>query len=65
MLAPVYIKYMTIEDLKEMKIFYQIPVGKKYAISSPMIMQESMQVGQQWGKKLGEDVIKKLQEKGY
>lgn len=65
MLAPVYIKYMTLEDLKEMIKFYQTPVGLKFAKSTPLIMQESMQIGQQWGMKLGQEVTKKLQEKGY
>jgi hypothetical protein len=65
MLTPVYIQYMNLEDLKELIKFYQTPVGKKFAKSTPMIMQESMQIGQQWGMKLGEDITKKLQEKGY
>ena len=51
--------------MEEMIKFYQTPVGQKYANSSPMIMQESMQIGQQWGMKLGQEFTKKLKEKGY
>lgn len=65
MLAPVYIKYLTLEDLKEIIRFYQTPVGQKFAKSTPLIMQESMQIGQQWGMKLGLEITKKLEEKGY
>jgi hypothetical protein len=65
MLVPVYRKYMTEEDLKEMIKFYQTPVGQKFAKSTPLIMQESMQVGQEWGMKIGQDIGKKLKEKGY
>lgn len=65
MLAPVYSKYMTIKDLKELIKFYKTPVGKKFAKSTPFIMKESMQVGQQWGMKIGQQFIKKLKEKGY
>ncbi|MEC8831971.1 MAG: DUF2059 domain-containing protein [Bacteroidota bacterium] len=45
--------------------FFETPVGKKYAASTPLILQESMQVGQQWGMKIGQDFQRKLQEKGY
>jgi hypothetical protein len=45
--------------------FYQTPVGKKYAEKTPLIMQESMQVGQQWGMKIGQEFQNKLQEQGY
>jgi hypothetical protein len=63
MLVPVYQKYMTIDDIKEMTKFYQTPVGQKYAKNTPLIMQESMQVGQKWGQKLGKDIEEKLKEK--
>lgn len=65
MLVPVYMKYMTEEDLKEMINFYQTPIGIKYAKSTPLIMQESMQVGQQWGLKIGKEFQEKMNEKGY
>lgn len=63
MLVPVYQKYMTIDDLREMTKFYQTPVGQKYAKNTPLIMQESMQIGQKWGQKLGKDIEEKLKKK--
>jgi hypothetical protein len=65
MLSPVYQKHMTIADLETITAFYQTPAGKKYAEKTPLIMQESMQVGQQWGMKIGQKFREKLQEKGY
>lgn len=65
MLAPIYAKYMTKGDLEAMIEFYQSPVGIKFAKNTPFIMQESMQVGQQWGMKIGEDFAKKMKERGY
>jgi uncharacterized protein len=65
MLSPVYQKYMTEADLKKIIEFYQTPVGKKYAEKTPLIMQESMQVGQQWGMKVGQKIQARLKEKGY
>ena len=65
MLSPVYQKYLTQNDLEKIINFYQTPVGKKYAENTPLLMRESMQVGQQWGMKIGQDFQKKLKDKGY
>lgn len=65
MLTPVYQKHLTATDLDKMIEFYQTPVGKKYAEKTPVIMQESMQVGQQWGARIGKKFQERLQEKGY
>jgi len=65
MLVPVYSKYLSIDDLQDLIKFYETPVGKKFAKSTPPIMQESMQIGQQWGMKMAQDFQKKMKEKGY
>lgn len=65
MLEPVYAKYMTLEDLRQVIEFYESPVGKKLALNNPLIMQESMQIGQEWGRKIGEDLQEKMLERGY
>lgn len=65
MLLPVYQKHMTVGDLEKVIEFYQTPIGKKYAEKTPLIMRESMQVGQQWGMKISKKFQEKLQEKGY
>ena len=65
MLVPVYKKHLNQNDLDKIIDFYQTPAGKKLAESTPLIMQESMQIGQQWGMKIGQEFEKKLREKGY
>ena len=65
MLVPVYSKYMTKEDLEEIIKFYKTPAGQNFAKNTPMIMQESMQVGQEWGMKIGQKFTEKMKEKGY
>ena len=65
MLVPVYSRHLTLDDIQKIIEFYQTPVGKKYAEKTPLIMQESMQVGQQWGMKIGQEFQEKLQEEGY
>ena len=65
MLVPVYSKHLTKNDLEELIAFYQTEVGTKFANSTPAIMQESMQVGQQWGMELGKRFNEKMSEQGY
>ncbi len=65
MLVPVYSRHLTLDDLQKIIEFYQTPTGKKYAEKTPLIMQESMQVGQQWGMKIGQEFQEKLEEQGY
>ena len=63
MLIPVYQKHMTLSDLQGLIKFYESPVGKKFAEKTPMITTESMQVGQQWGMKIGQALVEKLKAK--
>lgn len=63
MLTPVYSKYLTQEDLEALIAFYESPAGKKYAKNTPLITQESMQVGQTWGMEIGQKIAEKMQEK--
>ena len=65
LLTTTYQKHLTLEEIKGLIEFYETPVGKKYAQKSPLIMQESMQIGQQWGMKIGEEFAKKMKDKGY
>tara|TARA_Y100000589_G_scaffold747_1_gene681 strand:+ start:283 stop:741 length:459 start_codon:yes stop_codon:yes gene_type:complete len=65
LLVPVYQKHFSVEDIRELIKFYESPIGQKLAVKTPLITQESMQVGQQWGMKIGQDFVKKMKEKGY
>lgn len=65
MLAPVYQNHLTESDLEDIIAFYSTPTGKKFANSTPMIMQESMQIGQNWGMEMAQEIQEKLTEKGY
>lgn len=64
-LSPVYEKHLTQNDIQEIIKFYSTPIGKKYAEKTPLITQESMQAGQEWGMKIGMNLQQKLKEKGY
>jgi len=65
MVVPVYAKHFTRDDIKAMVEFYNSPVGKKLIKKQPLIMQESMAVGEAWGTQISEKLLKRLQEKGY
>lgn len=62
MLAPIYVKYLSIEDVDAMIAFYKTPVGKKYASVTPKITAESVAIGQQWGMQMAKSIQEKLAE---
>ncbi|WP_407427912.1 DUF2059 domain-containing protein [Arcticibacter sp.] len=65
MLTPIYQKHLTEADLQSVISFYETPAGRKFAEKTPLITQESMLAGQEWGKQIGERVMEKLRAKGY
>ena len=65
MLAPIYYKYMTQKDLEGLIEFYETPLGKNFTKNYPLILQESMQMGEQWGMKIQQNFQSKMKEKGY
>ncbi len=64
-IIPIYSKYFTNEEIKGMLDFYETPLGRKTIRVMPQVMQESMQIGQAYGRKVAEKIISKLQAEGY
>jgi hypothetical protein len=66
---PLYHKYFTGEEIKEMIRFYSTPLGKKTIEVMPVLVNESFQAGQQWGQQLGPviqtRVQARLKKEGY
>jgi hypothetical protein len=65
MIAPIYTKYYTDDELLQLIAFYKSPLGQKLTEKLPLITQESYSVGEEWGKKIGQKAIDKLKAKGY
>jgi len=65
MTVPVYEKYYSDKEIEQLIRFYQSDIGKKVVLVTPQIMQESMQLGQIWGKDIAEKLQERLTEKGY
>lgn len=61
LLAPIYAKHLTIQDLEAITGFYSTPAGSKLAKATPFITAESMQAGAKWGESLGDEFIKALE----
>lgn len=65
LIIPIYKKYFTADEIKQLIAFYKTPLGQKVTSTLPAITQESMEAGQKWGQEIGMKVAQKLQEKGY
>lgn len=55
-LIPVYAARFTKAELDELVRFYESPLGRRLSAAQPMVTQESMQVGQRWGARIGTEV---------
>ena len=60
-MIPLYDKYYTLEDLKAINSFYESPAGKKILATLPQIMQEGMKIGEEWGRRIGEQAAAEAQ----
>jgi hypothetical protein len=65
LVVPIYDKHFSEQEIDALITFYSSPAGKKIVQTLPIVMQESMAAGQQWGKELSEKVIEKMKAKGY
>ena len=66
---PIYHKYFTASEVKEMIRFYSTELGQKTIKVMPALMQEGMVVGKRWGEALGprvkQRVTSKLKQQGF
>jgi hypothetical protein len=62
LIVPVYDRNLSQGDVTELIKFYESPTGKKFVSVLPKITQESMGVGEKWGRELAMKVMTKLQQ---
>ncbi|MEM9888320.1 MAG: DUF2059 domain-containing protein [Bacteroidota bacterium] len=65
LLIPIYQKHLSGEELDAIIAFYESPEGQSLIAKSPLIMQESMQVGAAWGEEIGERIAEKMLDEKY
>lgn len=62
-LYPIYSEHLSEDDIRELIAFYKTPIGQKTIKVLPLITQESMVAGQQWGMSLGPKIQQRVQER--
>jgi hypothetical protein len=62
---PLYSKYFTNEEIKQMIAFYQTPLGQKTLSVMPQLSSESAAIGLRYGKDAAARAIQKLEAEGY
>jgi hypothetical protein len=62
---PLYDKYFSHDDIKQLIKFYESPIGKKLLAVTPLITKESYSLGEEWGEQLALDILEELFSKGY
>jgi len=65
MLLPIYNDLFTHEEIKELVAFYETETGIKMARLTNEITFRSTKVGEDFGRNLAEQILKRIEEKGY
>ena len=55
--VPIYQKYFTLDELREIVAFYDSPVGRKLAAATPAMTREGMEKGQQLGMEIANEMM--------
>lgn len=56
LLIPIYKKHYTLKEIDAIIDFYKSDVGQSVLTKTPLILQESMEIGYQWGEIIGEKI---------
>lgn len=62
LLVPVYVKHLTAAEMEATLEFYRTPAGQSILQKMPLVMEESMRLGQQWGMDVAQRVMEKLEQ---
>lgn len=62
LIVPVYTKHLTAAEMEASIAFYRTPAGRSILRKMPLVMEESVRAGQQWGMELALRVQEKLAE---
>ena len=60
LMVDLYARYFTEQEIRDLIDFYQTPTGQKSIAVMPALMQDSMEAGEAWGRKVGERVAKEV-----
>lgn len=60
--AKLYAEHFTEQELKDLLVFYNSPVGKKFVAEQGTVVNASLKYAQDWANKLSEEVTAKMRE---
>jgi hypothetical protein len=60
LVVPIYVENLSVEEMSAAIDFYSSPAGRSIIRKLPVVLQESMAVGQRWGQELARKVTEKL-----
>jgi hypothetical protein len=64
LMIPVYERHFTHDEIRELIKIYESPIGQALVRKQPLLMQDAMSVGETWGKRKAEEIVRLLQERG-
>ena len=59
-IAVIYASNFTVSELHDIAAFYRSPTGQKFVAQQPVIAQQSLMVGQQFGQEVARDVQQQM-----
>lgn len=62
---PIYKRYFTLAEIKEYAAFFDTPLGRKVAMTTPSLMKELYEAGREAGIAIARKVLEELKAKGY
>jgi len=65
LMVPIYAKHFELDELRALLAFYRSPTGQKMLAKMPAVMEESLEVGNAWGAKKAEELLRQLKERGF
>ena len=65
LIAAVWDRHFTQDEIRELIAFYESPLGKRLREMQPVILQESLFAGEEWGRRALERLQQKLLQKGF
>lgn len=60
-IIPIYDKYLTHSEIRELLAFYETSIGRKAIEVLPKVVGESMIIGQAWGESLAPEVNRRIE----
>jgi len=61
-IAAVYARNFSVDDMRQLAAFFRTPVGVKYLERAPVLVQESMQIGNRFGQETAGDLERRVKD---